>query len=222
MSMEHVEKIKCPACGAESDFVIWRSINTQLDPDTKEKVLSGELFRFKCPKCSEETNIVYDTLYHQMEDQIMISLVSDEENIDEATDSFDRIANGSLMPGVQLPESEYVLRIVRNQNQLREKVYIFNHGLDDRIIEVMKMVILSRLMKKQPDIRVAEMLLEINEGESENFAIRMEDGQWGVVPFQHEFYETIKNDISGLDDVPKEYIVDRNWAIKFLTSRASN
>ncbi|MBO4522897.1 MAG: CpXC domain-containing protein, partial [Methanomicrobium sp.] len=70
--MEHSEKITCPDCGAESDFVIWQSINTMIDPETKAKVLSGEIFRFKCPKCGSETNIMYDCLYHQMEDKLMI------------------------------------------------------------------------------------------------------------------------------------------------------
>ena len=89
MSMENVVKVKCPKCGAEGDFVIWRSLNTQLNPDMRAKVLSDEIFQFKCPKCGEESSVVYPMLYHQMEDQIMIYLVTSDEDAKEAAKAFD-------------------------------------------------------------------------------------------------------------------------------------
>lgn len=35
MSKNHIEKIVCPKCNTESDFVLWDSINTMLDPEMK-------------------------------------------------------------------------------------------------------------------------------------------------------------------------------------------
>ena len=216
MSMEHMEKIKCPACGAEGDFIIWRSINTQLDPEIKQKLLRGELFQFVCPTCGERTNIIYDTLYNQMDDQIMISLVSDDEAIEEAIESFNKIDNGTFFPGIQMPESEYTLRIVRTQDQLREKAYIFSQGLDDHVIEIMKAMIISNLMQNQPDLYVVDAFLDYNEEGPKEFAFRMKDGQWGCIPFQQEFYDKVKRDWIAFDDWKNKYFVNLQSAIDYV------
>ena len=46
MSRNHIEKVTCPGCGKEADFTVWDSVNTTLEPDLKEKVLTGDLFKF--------------------------------------------------------------------------------------------------------------------------------------------------------------------------------
>lgn len=46
MSSQKSEKITCPGCGKEHDFEMWNSLNTMLDPDMKEKLLSKEMFQF--------------------------------------------------------------------------------------------------------------------------------------------------------------------------------
>ena len=48
MSSQRSEKITCPGCGKEHDFEMWNSLNTMLDPDMKEKLLSKEMFQFIC------------------------------------------------------------------------------------------------------------------------------------------------------------------------------
>ena len=198
---------------------MWRSLNTTLDPAGKSKVLSGELFQFKCPTCGSVSNVVYPMLYHQMEDQIMIHLVLSDEDVAEATESFDKIADGTMMPGADM-ESDYTFRLVGNQNQLREKVYIFDQGLDDRVIEMIKLCLKSTMMVNQPDIKIAEMLLEIKDGAPENFAVRLEDGSWGTLPYHQEIYEKIKQDMfDPADDGKRTYFVDQQWAIEHMDAR---
>lgn len=222
MSMEHTGTVTCPDCGTESDFIIWQSVNTQLDPDTKQKVLSGELFRFKCPKCGSEHNIVYPMLYHQMEDQIMIHLVTSDEDVAEATDSFDKISSGTMLPGANLPDFDYTFRIVGSQNELREKIYIFDQGLDDRVIEMVKLCLKSYLMVNKPELKVDEILLEIRDGAPEEFAIRLEDRTWRHLPYRPEIYEQIKQDmLDPSDDGKKIYFVDQKWALEHMEPKVS-
>ena len=75
MSKHHYETITCPECGKESQFLVWESINTVIDPDMKTKVRSGEAFRWHCPSCDAESDVEYACLYHQMEDHVMIYFV---------------------------------------------------------------------------------------------------------------------------------------------------
>lgn len=51
MSKHMKEQITCPECGKKSDFLIWESINTTLDPEMKQAVRDGSAFMFKCPHC---------------------------------------------------------------------------------------------------------------------------------------------------------------------------
>ena len=79
MSRHHIEKVTCPSCHHEGDFELWDSINTALDPEMKEKVLNQSIFLYTCPSCGKTFRLDYSTLYHQMEDLIMIYLVSESE-----------------------------------------------------------------------------------------------------------------------------------------------
>jgi len=62
MSKEHTEIITCPECGKKSDFTVWDSLNTMIDPEEKEKIINGELFRFTCPECGFTTMVDYAIL----------------------------------------------------------------------------------------------------------------------------------------------------------------
>ena len=53
----------------------------------KEKVLNQSIFLYTCPNCGETFRLNYPTLYHQMEDLIMIYLVS-ESVVAETYDLF--------------------------------------------------------------------------------------------------------------------------------------
>ena len=64
--------ITCPKCNEEHPFVMWQSINTQLDPEMRAAVKDRSAFQFICPTCGEKTYVDYGFLYHQMEDGIMI------------------------------------------------------------------------------------------------------------------------------------------------------
>ena len=75
MSSREFSTVTCPECGKEDEFITWRSINTMLDPEMKEKVRTGEAFTWTCPHCGHTATVQYTTLYHQMEDQVMIYLV---------------------------------------------------------------------------------------------------------------------------------------------------
>ena len=135
MSKSCEVKVTCSKCQKESDFQIWQSINVQLDPEMKVKVLNGEAFLFKCPECGAITQINYMTLYHDMEKQLMIYLVpDDEETIKETAATLS--GTRGLSAGFHLEDdyAKYKLRIVTSLVELQEKIYIFEAGLDDRVI----------------------------------------------------------------------------------------
>lgn len=197
MSLEKTEMITCPDCGKESEFVIWKSLNSTLDPEAKQRLMSGELFAFKCPYCKSVRNVDYGFLYHQMDSQLMIQYSLTDENAAEGIESFEKMTNGDL-PGIQPMDADYKFRIVRSQNQLREKIYIFDNGLDDRVIELMKVYMISRLSQSNPELEIEEMLLELTEGGPTRFAIRLSDGHWGSTDYAQGLYDVIQMPVGKL------------------------
>lgn len=130
------ENIKCPRCGYESPMTIWNSINVDLDPELKEKLLSQELFEWKCEVCGLETHVHFGTIYHDMKHHFMLFFDPLDEDDREMKYKETEIP---LPPG--MISGDYVFRSVYGLNQLREKIAIFEAGLNDVAVERMKFFI---------------------------------------------------------------------------------
>ena len=221
MSKHNWVEVTCPVCGQKSEYMIWDSINTTLDPDMKEKVLNGEAFKFTCPNCNSETNVDYGTLYHQMEDRIMIFYANSDENEKEILDVLNHSGNSAvekMMNGML--EDNYLIRLVRSQNSLREKIQIFDAGLDDRLIEISKIFIWAMYNEENPDSKNVELFYYKKDGE--DCLVIFDDGKHvATANITKELYDSLASDFgSGLIDIRKDTpIIDGNWALKMFKQR---
>ena len=169
MSMCEKEEIQCPVCGTTGEFEMWKSVNTVLNPEKKEELLSGALFQYICPHCGKSYNIDYPMLYHQMEDQIMIYYVVQEEDIQMVEEQFRGdfgSAESELTKVLKKDMDSYLYRIVGSQRELMEKIRIFDAGKDDRIVELVKRIISDAVADKNPDLRDANLYYLEEDGES--------------------------------------------------------
>jgi ribosomal protein S27E len=125
---------KCPACANTWPQVVHASANVSLDPTLKERVLSGDIFKLKCPKCGNVTHAQYDCLYHDMSKALMVSLTSAE--------GLDAKIQGLTGALGAIPQRDlYTLRIVHSVQDLWEKIFIFDAELNDGIVELLKVVL---------------------------------------------------------------------------------
>ena len=204
MSKISEETIKCPKCGKESKFVMWSSINTVLNPEMKKKLLTGEIFKFKCNKCGCEARINYSSLYHQMEDRIMIYYVQDKEDYESACNMF----SGEDMPEIfeDLMAEKYLYRIVTSPGELREKIIIFDNGLDDRVIG----------QAKEQGIKVKHIFFDVSGEGKYMFIIFDENGETKMASIEKELLEKIREEV--LKDSPDiredRFDIDENWALE--------
>lgn len=65
-------KITCPNCKNEGGYTMWNSVNVDLNPELKLKVLDGSIFMWTCPHCGKEYKAPYPLLYHDMKNHFMI------------------------------------------------------------------------------------------------------------------------------------------------------
>lgn len=212
MSRVHMENITCIACGKESPYRYWDMIDPMMNQETKDKVLSGELFTFTCKHCGAKRRVTYDTIYQEVAKGRTFHLVTSEESYMQAVNIYaDRDSHSSPVLAHE------IVRIVLSQNQLAEKIRIFDEGLDDRIVEIIKAYFLSQLYEQEQDIQVDEVLFFVGDQNQYEIAFLSQDGNHRSISFSREMYDGIKKDIGGkLPPIHQELEVDLEIAMEYL------
>ena len=219
MSTQFTIDVTCPQCGAKHPFTAHGNINTAIDPQLREAVRDGSVFRFTCPDCGYSGLISHDLIYHQSEDQIMIHLVHSDEVAFECyktltdpnvSDDFKELQNSGIMH-----------RLVRSVNELLEKLAIFDAGMDDRLVEICKLFIYSELAPSlDKDYQELEMLFFTAPDGSHTLQVIGDGETLGSVDFDATLYEAVTTDFLPLlkpirEDTP---VINSKWALNTVQS----
>lgn len=217
MSIKKNVTVSCPSCGKKSEFTVWDSINTAVDPDMEAKVRDRSAFLFHCSECGEETYFDYGFLYHNMTSKLMIQYADTDEAAEEFVNSLNESFNTEMFK--DLANNDYTVRVVRSRNRLIEKLLIFDKGLDDRMIEIYKFIVLLRYQQDKEECEDPEMYF-FSDDKGKMAIFIYEAGEFIC---SSQFSEEVYNDLSlkYADKLPEfhkgEMFVDENWAYNFLT-----
>ena len=209
MSLRRKKTVACPKCNKESDYLFWESLNGDLDPEAKTQLIDGTFFQFKCPHCGHECKVDYGMLYHDMAHQTMIYYVS-ENSVEEIQKMFsDKDGeSGFLIPG-------YRKRIVTNQNALREKAIIFENELDDRVVELIKLLYLLDVQDKFPEVNIVEAYFLVLEGK---YIIEFIGEKFLKTEIPLDLYKNVENNFAErlAAEEENQFMIDVKWANEFL------
>jgi len=211
--------IKCPECGFKFEAQYWVSINTSIDPSVKEELIVGDLFVVKCPNCKKENFFIYPTLYHDMDGKMMIYFVTSDEEAMKAKKTLEEsILKSSTNKLLALASADYQYRIVYSPSELREKAMILDCGLDDRVVELLKVVYSRQIARKTPKFKVAKILF--NSRPDIEFTVFAEDGSSFDIELDINVYNRIAEERSKrIAEKSKNcYYIDQQWATEFLGS----
>lgn len=147
MSLNTKQSIRCPKCGQLSDITVWNSITVKDSADLKADLLSGRVNIFHCPSCSHTALMPAPMLYHDEERRLMISFSPCEEEILKQQ-LYDNICTASRESGELEKLEGYNLRFIADYNELLEKILIFDNDMNDKAIEVIKLMILMQEPEK--------------------------------------------------------------------------
>ena len=150
MSINTKQSIKCPKCGQMSDITVWNSITVKDSEDLKHDLLKGKVNIFHCPSCSHTGLMPSPLLYHDEDKKLMISF-SPCNDAKLKKKLYDEICKSSAESGEMEKLSGYNLRFVTDYNELLEKILIFDSGLNDKTIEVLKLMVLMQDEEKMQD-----------------------------------------------------------------------
>ena len=147
MSLNSKENVRCPQCGQMSEVTVWNSVTVKDSADLKQDLLGGLVNMFRCPSCSYAALMPTPMLYHDEDRKLMISFSPCSDSVTEQR-LFDKVRETSGKSGELKGLSGYNLRFVTDYNELLEKILIFDNELNDKTIEVIKLMILSQDVDK--------------------------------------------------------------------------
>jgi hypothetical protein len=212
MSYPETLQVECPACGSEQSVTIWRTVNVTLDPRLRTQLMDGSLSRFECTQCSHQTSIDHPLLYHDMQHGFMIFQLNREDGTQLLMEG---IRSLTAAPGAEelfgSAMADYRMRVVASRNELIEKIYVFEDGLDDRMIEMVKSCIWFQI-RQQSRWDTAAVLLytpRTSKGSDDALLFTLLDGDG-------QAYEIPLSDIGGLMNDLSSYLAGQpppaGWA----------
>lgn len=222
MSINSKQSVKCPQCGHLSDITVWNSITVKDSPDLKSDLLSGKVNMFKCASCGYVALMSIPMLYHDEDKKLMISFSPTNDSVLKQQ-LFDNIRNSSRESGELEKLEGYNLRFITDYNELLEKILIFDNGLNDKTIEVIKLMVLSQDVDKSE-----QRNCRFGKSENGNIEFMIHDFienqiYTSLVPM--DTYEQVNNSLleSGMKPYSFDWeIVDGTYATRLLNGFNNN
>ena len=206
--------VVCPSCGELGKADIYTSVNVTNHPDMRDKVLEGELFAWCCPACGYQARLTYPILYNDMKNRFMVYFIPRVERF--------QLCDKEL-------ESKYShlrqinKRVAPNFNSFKEKIFIFESGLDDMAVELTKVAISQTVSKKLDGADVSEGYLSMYDRESNTMGFTYFTGEERTPYVQTarlEIYSKSKEIVDQFavkDKKLRGFVnIDREWAENVL------
>lgn len=181
--------IHCLEKGTKKLFPIIKSDNLR----AKELIFNDELFLYRCSHCGHYQKIVYECVYY--DDKLKYAVILSHDGSKKIS---------------KMEVNKYQIRFVKELNELKEKIIIKEHNLDDRIVEIMKNKIRSTITSK-----ATYRLFLVNDHNELVFMLVYPNNEIiKTYTFDYTMYFDLKNkyEKSLLDD----YIVDAKYASKII------
>jgi uncharacterized C2H2 Zn-finger protein len=223
--------LDCPKCGHHFLHHLKVNFNAETHPEDRQAVRDGAAFQVRCPRCGATWRVDYSFFYDQPQDRLALYCILDGA---EAAALADAIRQNTLppeaAPAVVPSWQKYTWRVVRSLADCREKLAIFDAGLDDRYVELFKVFILNQLRVQNPDFQPEEIRFA-RDPEQPAFALHPyrftivdnHSGQVAQTPFDDnakplfdQMEASFGEDMENL--FQHEPVIDLQWAQNYLAS----
>lgn len=128
--------VECPKCHQRFEPVIQDRFDLDANPKDFKRLFDLSAFAQTCPHCHGESSIPYPTLVSNIGKGYLIRLVFDYDEARAMDCAKLNIVEDDMVGKVRQ-------RVVCGVMSFKEKLLIFNHGLNDNIIEALKLVFLK-------------------------------------------------------------------------------
>lgn len=195
--MNETEQFTCEQCGSSFEVSLPEMIDAQENPSEAEDVKNGSIFLKPCPECGHKNLILWEFFYKDTEKGYALHLCE---------------KNSTHKPSLK---STYLKqRIVYEPVEMIEKTFIFDQGLDDRVIEIMKLMNLI-VVSDDKQIEISDIIFSPDEDGNNHFLILSDGEEYGTTAFSKDMYDDVKDTF--ITTLSPEYAVservDAFWAL---------
>jgi DNA-directed RNA polymerase subunit RPC12/RpoP len=212
MYNEKTVVVACPDCGQKIEYTVLNAIDSDAHPFQKQALVNGTLFELNCNSCGSRIDLLYDFVYRDLENNVIIYF-TEGEKVEGVCTALSLSANLDMVDGVKI-EDFPAIRVVSDYDVLREKIDIFDNALDDRVIELVKALCVADAIDKIPNLNVHEAYFVIVDG-----VMKIElhgEGGIAISDFSRETYDKIESDFSEYLAADTSLIVNSDWALAIL------
>ncbi len=209
-----VLEMTCDRCGGSLSFTTRPTIDTGEDSAWKDKVRNGSAFAAACPHCGDTKYYDYSFLYKERESQTLLYYAANEADFQEAC----RIMTGRSREVPWASISTWRRRVVANRAVLSEKLLILDAGLDDRFVEMEKVLAYSFFKKQNPSSAVDAVRFDRADDGHSRLCFFCGEEIVTAYGFDQDMYQKLENTFSAaLKKTEREdIIVDSQWAVKVM------
>ncbi|MCC6621652.1 MAG: CpXC domain-containing protein [Deltaproteobacteria bacterium] len=180
MSSFVVSTLTCPKCQREFEAGTAESLNVTRMPWAREQILAGHFHRVTCAHCGTESHLERDFLYTDLARGHFV-MVHGTQEIGRWQELEERAAqtyHETLATGPSRAyelTARFALRVVFGLRGLADKLRVWDAGLDDGVVELVKL----DLFQATPELRTrAELQLGVTAVDDE--ARRLEIEAWSL------------------------------------------
>lgn len=196
-------KLSCPSCGKNFTKTLPTAVFSINDKDFLENIGLIE-----CPSCKKLFKLNYRYVYTDNDKKLMF--VNDPKFSQKRNQLAFKSSLKLLDKFNKNKASDFLIRMCQDDNDLKEKISIFNDGKIDNIVEIMKLVLMQ-----SPDFKFNnDDILKIYYKDNE-FIINSKEGKFKM-PFISDLYETLYEKYIPFIDIKNTEVIDQNWARKIV------
>lgn len=199
----------CSKCKKEFKIPIFPYINFNENPEYYAKVKNLDIFKVKCEFCGNEEFVKYDCLIVDPIHKYFIYLFNNK-NIEAFRKSVDYFVNVILKKDQIQDWDQLQTRLVLDLNELIEKIQIFELGLNDKAIEIIKRGLIEKKLKNN------DVLLFDGIHNTDLEFIKLSENPEKIT-INIEFYNKIIENVNKMKDEKINFdLVNQDWVLHHI------
>jgi CpXC motif protein len=150
MSISLTKVLPCRTCGADIEATTFESINPTRHPFLQDQLLERTLLRRSCDRCGAPHQHCDRLIWTDLPGKLCVCIVQEHDRPHWARLEKEALRALSVPlreegpPAVRLWGAQVAIRLVFSTEELREKVICRLAGLDDRVVEYLKVTLMDR------------------------------------------------------------------------------
>ena len=195
-----IVEIHCPVCMWHMQKTSDTLIIPEFETDLKKLLMEGRYFHLHCPRCGTKIGYYHTCVYTDKKHGFVLMMKPEKEA---------KEADHHFYQGEQLKK-----RYVFCEEEIAEKISILEAGLDDRVIEVLKLKVYIQAKKAGRKLDEIQFY-DVDQDSESIWFTAMEEEMQTMMAVTMQSYQTL------LKQLPKEdwdhfVSVDLSWALAYI------